>query len=88
MERAREEADVERISARTALDRLVPILAATSSGREIQYHADEIVLPVQEIGSLCILVNELITNAIRHGSGKYPVDDGGSGWQHPPGSLR
>lgn len=69
MEKARDDADMVSFSARTALDKLMPLLDSTSHGREIRYHSEDIKLHVREIGSLCILVNELITNAVRHGSG-------------------
>jgi PAS domain S-box-containing protein len=69
MQRAREDADVGRLSAKTALERLIPLLQNGAGGRELRCRSDEITLPVQAIGSLCILVNELITNAIQHGRG-------------------
>jgi PAS domain S-box-containing protein len=69
MQQARANADVECLSARTALEKMLPLLATPLHGREIRYTSDDIVLPVQEIGSLCILVNELVTNAIQHGAG-------------------
>jgi len=73
MREAKTSADIGRLSAHSALEKLIPMLEAISPGRAIQYHADDIRLPVQEIGSLCLLVNELITNAIRHGGGKVAL---------------
>jgi len=73
MERSREEADVGSISARTALEKLMPLLEAIAHGREIRCEAEDVVLSVNEIGSLCILVNEMATNAIKHGKGVVHV---------------
>src|SRR5947208_7737266 len=55
---------------RMALDSLIPLLQATTGGRPIQYYTDDIHLPIQEIGGLCLLINELIANAVKHGKGK------------------
>jgi PAS domain S-box-containing protein len=73
MRQAKSTADVGRLSAHSALEKLIPMLEAISPGREIRYRADDIRLPVQEIGSLCLLVNELITNSILHGDGKIAL---------------
>jgi two-component sensor histidine kinase len=73
MRQAKTNADVGRLSAHSALEKLIPMLKAIAPEREIRITADEVRLPVQEIGSLCLLVNELITNAIRHGAGEITL---------------
>jgi two-component sensor histidine kinase len=73
MRQAKASANVDRLSTLSALEKLIPMLEAIAPGREIRYCTDEIFLPVQEIGSVCLLLNELITNAIRHGRGKIDV---------------
>lgn len=66
-------ADKETISTKTALNRLIPLLQATTGGRPIQHRVDEVCLSIQQTGSLCLLINELVANAVKHGRGKIEL---------------
>lgn len=61
--------DVERVSARSVLQKLIPMIQATLGPRKLTYEVDDFVLPVRQGASLSILVNELISNAVKHGEG-------------------
>ena len=67
---AKGEAEMDTISAREALDRMIPLIQATSGGRRIRYSAaQEVQIPVKVGASLALLINELVSNAIKHGQG-------------------
>lgn len=61
------DAETDVIATRAALDRLVPLLEATTGGRPIHYQVEDFRLPVRESASLALLVSELVSNAIKHG---------------------
>ena len=78
---AKGEAEMDTISARDALEKMIPLMQATSGGRRIRYAAPEQVrLPVKTGASLALLINELVSNALKHGTGdievELNVDDG------------
>src|SRR5688500_7269704 len=49
------------------------MVEAMAHGREIEYRADDARLPVRHGTALTILVNELVSNAIKHGSGQICI---------------
>jgi len=61
------DAETETISAKAALEKLIPLFQATTGGRRIISHIEDFNLPVQESASLAMLISELISNAIKHG---------------------
>ena len=63
----RADAQTDSISTKAALDKLVPLLQATTGGRRIRYQAEDFRLPVREGASLALLVSELVSNAVKHG---------------------
>ncbi|WP_395140149.1 PAS domain S-box protein [Armatimonas sp.] len=65
--------DLDTISLKAALEKLVPILQATSGGREIRIQADEMAISLKQGGSFTLLVNELVSNALKHGKGEVGV---------------
>ncbi len=72
---AKGEAEMDTISARDALEKMIPLMQATSGGRRIRYAATELVrLPVKVGASLALLINELISNALKHGKGDIEVE--------------
>jgi two-component sensor histidine kinase len=71
-EEAKDNATLDSILAKDVLDKLIPMIQQTVGGAEISCHVDEIKLPIRYGTSLTILVNELISNAVKHGKG--PVD--------------
>ena len=66
---AKDESETAALSMRSILDQLTPLLQASAGNRSVVCQAEEAPLPVQEMASLAILVNELVSNAIQHGSG-------------------
>ncbi|HLV79771.1 MAG TPA: histidine kinase dimerization/phosphoacceptor domain -containing protein, partial [Chthonomonadaceae bacterium] len=62
------------VSLKTALEKLVPMLQTAAGGRRIVIRMEEeIVLPLKQGGSFILLVNELVSNAIKHGKGDVEV---------------
>ena len=61
------------ISARNALRKLVPLLEQTVGPPRIPWSADEIALSVKQSMSLAVLVNELVSNAVKHGSSQVEL---------------
>jgi two-component sensor histidine kinase len=57
----------DTMSAKDALDELLPLLRQTVGAEEIGSDLEEIHLPLRMGMSLTILVNELVTNAVKHG---------------------
>ena len=55
------------ISAKAALEKMVPMLQKLVGEQRISWTADEVYLPVKQGMSLAVLVNELVTNAVKHG---------------------
>ncbi|HLV78746.1 MAG TPA: PAS domain S-box protein [Chthonomonadaceae bacterium] len=66
---ARTYGQAEAVSVKTVLERLLRRIQAAIEGRGIHHSIAELRLPVRECTSLALLVNELISNAIKHGQG-------------------
>ena len=56
------------LSVKSALEEIVPLLRETSGASEISYEAHDVLLPVKNGMVLAVVVNELVTNAVKHGS--------------------
>lgn len=65
--------DAQFVSARTALEKLVEIIGKTAVGRHIRVEADEVGIPIGQCTAFILLVNELISNAVKHGAGEIKV---------------
>jgi two-component sensor histidine kinase len=61
------------LSAHEIIDRLLPILQAMAPGRRIAWDAGDINLPLGQSTSLTMLVNELVSNAMKHGHGEISL---------------
>jgi PAS domain S-box-containing protein len=72
-EQARQDHDLQHLSSTAVLERLRPTLEATLGGRQLIILADEMVLTIRQSSSLTMLVNELVSNAVKHGSGAITV---------------
>jgi two-component sensor histidine kinase len=66
-------ASLDSISGRLALERLIPTMASLLSPRVLTLDADDVALSLKQLSSLVLLVNELISNAIKHGDGAIHV---------------
>lgn len=64
---------VDHVSAREMLGKLAPLLQMIAPERPITYAADEILIPVRQATSLTMLLNEAVSNAIKHGLGTIHV---------------
>ncbi|MBB6050795.1 PAS domain S-box protein [Armatimonas rosea] len=59
----------DMVSLKAALETLVPMLQATSGGRIIHVFAEEMTTSLKQGSSFTLLVNELVSNALKHGQG-------------------
>lgn len=58
------------LSAREALNRLIPLVQQAAGVDNLEYSIEDLVLPVSKGTSLAVLFNELISNAAKHGHGE------------------
>jgi PAS domain S-box-containing protein len=65
--------EFETLSARTLLERLLQLTQATLPDRTIQVEIEDLPLSLKQGTSLAPLVNEIITNAVKHGRGDIHV---------------
>jgi two-component sensor histidine kinase len=70
---SKEEAGIETVSAKVILSKLLPLMQQTGSGRNIEYELADVPLTPKQGTSLALLVNELISNAIKHGKGEITL---------------
>ena len=68
MHQARTDGQANYLSARAVLDRLLPLLDSAESSSRLQTEVEDIRLPAQQGIALPIVVNELVSNAFRHGA--------------------
>jgi two-component sensor histidine kinase len=71
---AHDNMDFSVLHAGAILDKLVPLIVSTSDGRQIRYTADDVMLSARQGTALAILVNELASNALKHGSGDIQIN--------------
>ena len=61
--------EADAISVEAALDRLLPMIQSTLGTRRLKTQIQDVQLPARLLGSLTILINEIISNAVKHGKG-------------------
>lgn len=61
------EEDVQRVSTKAVLDKLLPMLQQTAWDKEVTYSVDDAKLTSKLCVSLSLVLNELVTNAFKHG---------------------
>lgn len=67
-------ADEERIPVDSALNRMIPMLSTAVGGKPIRSEVEgNIKLPLKSVSSFVLLVNELVSNAHKHGSGEIRI---------------
>jgi two-component sensor histidine kinase len=69
-----ESEQTDYLSTRQALDTLMPLLRQTAGERRLDYAVEDAPLPVNKGTSLVVLLNELVSNAIKHGRGDICVE--------------
>jgi two-component sensor histidine kinase len=67
------DSDAAHLGTQEILGRLIPMLEAAGGGRSINATIAEIQLPTQKAESLCLLVSECVSNAIKHANGPITV---------------
>ncbi len=55
------------------LERMLPILRAGAGSQEIELEAEHLSVSLDQAAAISLLVNELVTNAIKHGSGRIEI---------------
>lgn len=70
---ARSGKELNTISARAVLEKLLPLLQATVGERRILFSAEEVLISVKDGAALSVLVNELVSNAAKHGHGNIEL---------------
>jgi PAS domain S-box len=61
------------ILTREVIDKLAPLLQSIVGERSIRFEVDDMALAQRQGTSLAVLVNELVSNAVKHGSGEIEV---------------
>jgi two-component sensor histidine kinase/PAS domain-containing protein len=70
---AKKDAEVYDLSVKEAIDKLVPMLQAMVAGRTIVVSVEDLRMPVRQSTTLTVLVNELVSNALKHGKGRIDL---------------
>lgn len=65
--------DADIVSLQELLAKLTPLLRSAAGGREIVVEADGVDAPLRQAGSFSMLVNELVSNAVKHGRGQVSI---------------
>lgn len=70
---AKNDPEVYALSVQAALQKLLPMLQAMLNERKIDLTVEDALLPVRQGTTLTVLVNELVSNAVKHGKGRVSV---------------
>ncbi len=70
---AQHDISVIDISVKEALEKLLPMIQVMAQERSIVFSVEDVRLPVRQAGALAVLVNELVSNALKHGKGEVVV---------------
>ncbi len=62
------------VSAGEVMERLVPLLKALASPRLVRLNVQNLALPMAHATALAMLVNEIVSNCIKHGKGVIEID--------------
>ena len=69
----KQDGQVEAVSTRAVLDKLLSLMQESTPGRTLMYSIDDAHLPAKQSTSLALLTNELVSNAVKHGHGDVSV---------------
>ena len=67
-------ADQDVVSLKAALEKLCPMLQTTAGRRQIRVQAQEMFALQKQGSSFVLLVNELVSNALKHGKGDVEIN--------------
>jgi two-component system CheB/CheR fusion protein len=70
---AKVDGDATVLSVKAVLDRFLPLLQETLGSHSLQIDVDDVRLPANQVTALTLVVNELISNAIKHGRGEVDL---------------
>jgi PAS domain S-box-containing protein len=62
------------IAVEQILEQLLPMLQLLVGAPPIEWTADDMAIPIQQAVSLAVIVNELVTNAIKHGGNRIELE--------------
>lgn len=63
----KENEDAQRISTKAVLEKLLPMLQRTAWKQEVHYAVEEVILTSKQCIALSLVLNELVSNALKHG---------------------
>jgi len=66
--------NVDTLSLRSALEKMLPLMETAGGGRRIVMCAEDIRAPLKQGSNFTLLVNELVANAIKHGQGEITIN--------------
>ncbi len=72
-QQAKHTGEANDVGTRAVLGRLIPMLEETSGGRRIKAEIADARLSVNKAASLCLLVSECVSNAIKHSKGEIEI---------------
>lgn len=64
---------VDYIGTQAVLGKLLPMLQQTSGGKRLTTEIADVLLPVDKAASLCLLISECVSNAIKHGKKEIEI---------------
>jgi two-component sensor histidine kinase len=70
----KESAADTRVNAKVILDKLLPLMQNTTCGRKLLYTTEDATVTHKQGTSIALLVNEMISNAVKHGHGDIVVN--------------
>jgi two-component sensor histidine kinase len=70
---AKDDNQAHHVSAQAVLRNLMPLIAATAGDRKVGFTIDDAWLTARQSASLAIVINELVSNALKHGEGPIHV---------------
>lgn len=63
----------QRLSTKAVLERLLPMLQQTAWKQAVRYDVEEVELSSKQCAALAFILNELVTNALKHGQNRAEV---------------
>jgi two-component sensor histidine kinase len=66
-QRIKHDGETETVSGKALLEELLPLLQQTVGGQKLRFTLDEVALTPKQAAALLLLVNELVSNALKHG---------------------
>src|SRR5262249_10948495 len=68
-----ESEEAQYISVKTVLDKLLPMLQQTAWQQTVRFEIADVEIPSKQCVSLSLVLNELVSNALKHGQGEVEV---------------